>query len=206
MVNNPIDDGRLAPGAKGLDIRLSNHFSDEDVRKLTYTERVNVIASTSTSREDEVVTAEITGSRLTVTPVSTGSASVTVRATDPGNLSVTDEFVVTVAVGCAITLDTSISDKTLASDGYTATYTLPDHFSSTCQSVTYTVDSDNDAVATARISVSGTNTRTLTVTSGSTTADATITVTASGLGASPVSDEFDVTVTEKQGPRSRQFH
>jgi uncharacterized protein YjdB len=66
---------------------VSPYFSDPDGDALTYTAR---------SSDTGVATASVSGSTVTVSGVAEGSASVTVTATDPGGLSATQSFDVTV--------------------------------------------------------------------------------------------------------------
>ena len=69
---------------------VSGNFSDADGDELTYT---------AASSADAFATVSVDGSMVTVVGVAAGEAAVTVTATDPGDLSATQMFDVTVAVG-----------------------------------------------------------------------------------------------------------
>ena len=70
-----------------LEIDLSLTFSDPDGDALTIE---------AESESPDVATVEVDGFNLTVTAVAAGETTITVTATDPGGLSVTDTFVLTV--------------------------------------------------------------------------------------------------------------
>jgi len=182
-VDDPIEDVNLATGGHTATAMLPDHFTDPDGKPadLTYA---------AASGNPAVATASITADVLTVASGSTaGAATITVTATDKGDLTATDDFTVTVTPDCAITLDSAIADTALVSGGDTATYALTEHFSSAC-SVTYAATTS--APGTAAASVASDE---LTVTTGGTPGEATIKVTASAVGVSSVSDDFTVTVT-----------
>ena len=188
-VDNEIPDTELAAGGSTADFRLSDYFSDPDgtPADLTYD------ADTS---EPDTVSAAIADGVLTVTTMAVdepGKSTITVTARDPGNSSVSDEFVVSVSVTppCEIMVDPSIPDVSLGPGGSTHEVTLAKHFSgSNCGELTYEPTSSAPGVATAAIADG-----TLTVTSGSTLGTATITVEATGSGGISESTTFDVTVT-----------
>ena len=71
-------------------VDVSGNFSDADGDELTYT---------AASSADAFATVSVDGSMVTVVGVAAGEAAVTVTATDPGDLSATQMFDVTVAVG-----------------------------------------------------------------------------------------------------------
>ena len=77
-----------------LDVDVSQAFVDPDGDSLTY----NVSSSAP-----HVVTASAAGARVTLTAVSVGSAQIRVTATDPGGLSATQSFRVTVPVRAPFT-------------------------------------------------------------------------------------------------------
>ena len=88
--------GRLAGVTIGVDeaavtVEVSGAFRDPDGDTLTYVAR---------SSAPTVASVSVLGSRVTVTPVSEGTALVTVTATDPGgsNMAATQAFTVTVTV------------------------------------------------------------------------------------------------------------
>ena len=70
-----------------LTVELATHFSDP------YGDALRFEASTS---DATVATASVAGSAVTVAAVAAGEATITATATDPGGLSASQEFVVTV--------------------------------------------------------------------------------------------------------------
>ena len=85
-----LADRTLAPDDSAVTIDVSSAFNDPDDDTLTYA---------ALSSDPERVAVSMTGSSLTLTPVSPILATVTVRATDPGGLSAVQSFAVTVRVG-----------------------------------------------------------------------------------------------------------
>ena len=85
-----ITDRTLAPDADAVTIDVASAFSDPDSDSLTYG---------AESDDSQRLTAEVTGSTLTLTPVSPGRMMVAVTATDPGGLSAEQTFTVTLTVG-----------------------------------------------------------------------------------------------------------
>ena len=96
-VSDPFTDTFLTVGQKGFDATLTEHFSDPEGGPLTFSVGVNGVWTGR--RSTPAVRAAISGNSLTVTPRRAGSATVTVRATDPGGGRVEDEFDVTVYAG-----------------------------------------------------------------------------------------------------------
>ena len=78
---------RLEEGGDSLDVELAPYFSDVDGDRLTYT---------AVSSNEQVATVGVSGATLTLTPVVTGAASVTVTAADSGGLTATQTFGVAV--------------------------------------------------------------------------------------------------------------
>ena len=184
--DNDIPDTELAAGGATEEYALSDYFSDPDGTSAD-------LRYEASSSEPDTVTAAIAGGVLTVTTKDVdapGESTITVTATDPGNLDVSDDFVVTVT--CQITVHPPIPDVSLGSGGSTHQVTLANHFSgSSCGEFSYEdPTSSASGVATAAIADG-----VLTVTSGSTTGTATITVEATGSGDFSASTTFDVTVT-----------
>ena len=68
-------------------VRLSGKFTDPDGDTLRYT---------ASTRDTGVVTLSVSGSTLTISPAAAGNARVKVTASDPGTLSVSQTFAVTV--------------------------------------------------------------------------------------------------------------
>ncbi len=80
----------LAPGGSAATVDVSNAFDDPDDDTLSYT---------ALSSDTDTVTAGISGSTLTLTPLAPGRIAVTVRAVDPEGLSVTRNVMVTIQAG-----------------------------------------------------------------------------------------------------------
>jgi len=78
---------RIALNAGSATVDVSGAFRDPDGDPLTYG---------ATSSAVQVAVVSVSGSRVTVTPVSDGTATVRVTATDPGGLSAAQTFSVTV--------------------------------------------------------------------------------------------------------------
>ena len=96
-----LPDRRLAPD-DALNVNVSGTFVDPDGDALTHT------VSSSAPR---VVTARAAGVLVTLTAVAVGSATIRVTATDPGGLSATQSFTVTVST----TVSGSFTDDPLRS-------------------------------------------------------------------------------------------
>lgn len=172
--NQTIETGQTAT----LDV--VSYFRDPDGGALTYA------AASSTAG---VVSVSVSGSTLTMVGVADGTATVTVTATDPGGLSATQSFQVTVEtpnrapepVG-TIPNQTVVAGQTAALD--VATYFRdPDG-----DALTYTATSSADAVASASVSGS-----TLTI-AGTAAGSATVTVTARDPGGLTATQSTGVTV------------
>ena len=82
----PIEDIEVFVG-EDAQVDVSGNFSDPDGDALSYT---------ATTSDPGVATAAVSGSTVTVSGVSRGTADVTVTATDPGGLLATQAFMVTV--------------------------------------------------------------------------------------------------------------
>ena len=82
-----LPDRRLPTPGSMLDVDVSGAFVDPDGDVLTY------VAS---SAAPQVATSRAAGARVTLTAVSAGVATIRVTATDPGGLSATQPFAVTV--------------------------------------------------------------------------------------------------------------
>ena len=89
-VEDGLDDQTFALGAAAVTLDLADTFDDPDNNTLTYSALSSNIDRASVSR---------TGSMLTLTPGAPGTATVTVRATDPDGLSAVDSFSVSVTLG-----------------------------------------------------------------------------------------------------------
>lgn len=81
---SPIPDQSQRVGGDTVTIDLNDVFSDPDGDTLNFT---------ATSSDSDVVTAELQGSSLKLTPVAVGNASIDVTAFDPSEAAVTDTLV-----------------------------------------------------------------------------------------------------------------
>ena len=89
-VESALENRTFALGAAAVTMDLADVFTDPDNDTLTYSELSSNTARASLS---------LTGSMLTLTPGAPGTATVTVRATDPDGLSAVDSFSVSVRLG-----------------------------------------------------------------------------------------------------------
>ncbi|MXY97821.1 MAG: hypothetical protein F4Z29_08745 [Gemmatimonadetes bacterium] len=80
---------RLVEGAPAVELEVSDAFIDAEGDSLEYT---------AVSSDELVATAEAVEARITIRPVSPGKTTISVRATDPGDLSATQSFAVTTVV------------------------------------------------------------------------------------------------------------
>lgn len=125
----PATNGSIPPqeltGTESKTIDVAGYFSDPDRHALTYE---------PTSSSTAVVTVGVSGSRVTITPVVKGTATITVTARDPLGATATQKFSVTVpnrpptAVG-------QIEAQTLTTNS--GTYRAPACWSGGCTSTLY---------------------------------------------------------------------
>ena len=180
-----IEDQTVDTGAE-VTVDVSAAFSDPDGDDLTYE---------ATSDAPDVATASVSGSDVTVGGVAAGTATVTVTATDPGGLSASQTFDVTVeAANQPPAVVDAIEDQTVDAGAevtvdVSAAFSDPDG-----DDLTYEATSDTPDIATA--SVSGSE---VTV-SGVAAGTATVTVTATDPGGLSASQTFDVTVEAADAP------
>ncbi len=156
-------------------VNLANYFRDTDGDTLTYT------ASSSATTKASV---SVSGSTLTITGVAGGTATITATATDPGGLSATQTFSVT--VNGAPTTVGSIPAQAILVDGSAATVDVSGYFSDPDgDTLTYTAASSDTSKATVSVSSAtvtitpvalGTATVTVTASDGSLSAAQTISV------------------------------
>ena len=178
-VSGAIPDQTLEAGAQ-VTVDASGAFSDPDGDALSYE---------ATSDASDVATASASGSDVTVTGAAAGTATITVTATDPGSLSATQTFEVTVSgTNHAPTVSAAIPDQTLEA-GAQVTVNVSGAFSDPDgDALSYEATSDASDVATA--SASGSD---VTVT-GAAAGTATITVTATDPGGLSATQTFEVAV------------
>ena len=167
-------------------VDASRYFSDPDGDALTYT---------ATSSNSSVARASVSGSTVTITAAGDGSATVRVTATDPGGLSATQSFAITVESAGNQPPATvgSIGAKSVNA-GESVRVDASSYFNDPDgDALTYTARSSNTGVATASVSGS-----TVTVT-GVADGSATVRVTATDPGGLSATQSFTVTVQSGGG-------
>ena len=134
----------INPGGTAT-VDASRYFSDPDNDALTYT---------ATSSNSGVARASVSGSRVTITAGSTGSATITVTARDPGGLSATQRISVT--VGSAGVPDLEVPTVTPTSvtgspgGSVTATFTVRNRGNATAAATTARIyASSNSTISTS---------------------------------------------------------
>ena len=177
-----IADQGVAPGGSAT-VDVSGNFNDPDGDTLTFT----VVSS-----EASIATVAVDGSMVTVVGVVVGTATITVTATDPGDLSATQMFDVTVAVGNQSPEAVgTIADQGVAPGG-SATVDVSGNFNDPDgDTLTFTVVSSEASIAT--VAVDGSMVTVVGVVVGT----ATITVTATDPGDLSATQMFDVTVADQ---------
>ena len=195
--NRPPVVTRAIPGQavrenESVSVDLDDYFSDPEGGSLSYA---------ASSSDDRVATAEISGSDVVVSGVKEGSATVTVRATDGGGLSVAQSFAVAVrqpppppppnrppVVARAIPAQTVLHRESVSVD-------LDGYFSDPeGGSLRYGAWSSDVGVATAEVSGGDV------VVGGPSQGSATVTARATDRGGLSVEQSFDVTVRPNQTP------
>ena len=174
----------LIAGGDSVTFELANHFRDSDGDALTYTAESDTAA---------VAMAAIVGGELMITPLSSGEARITVRARDPGGLTASQAFTVTVqgstGTGNAPVLTGIILPVTLLAGGNFQDVNLSSRFRDPDgDALTYTASSSSMVVVTTLID--GDNVKLFPVSTGT----ATVTVTARDSGGLTVGQTFTVTV------------
>ena len=177
----------LTVGGVSGTVNLGTYFSDPESELLTYT-----AASSNTSIATVSISPGnvIPGNVLTVTPQAAGTATITVGARDPGDLTAEQQFSVTVnPANAAPTPIGTIPDQTVKLGSTALTIEVDTYFQDTDEDVlTFTALSVDTSKATVSVS---TSVVTITpVAEGSTT----ITVTATDPGNLSAKQEFSVTV------------
>ena len=192
-----IDVAPLHVGGSSATIEVSSYFSDPDDDTLTYS--VN-------SPSPSIATASISGSTVTITPVAVGNTSkIIVTATDPGGLSATHDFNVTVQdppppspPNQAPVAEGSISNITLQEGGSSTTINASSYFSDPDDdTLTYSVNSPNPSIVT--VSISGSTVTIAPVAVGTTSK---IIVTATDPDGLTATQDFNATV-EDPPPQNR---
>ena len=190
-----IDVGPLYVGGSSETVTASSYFSDPDNDTLTYS--VN-------NPSPSVATVSISGSTVTVAPVAVGTTGkIVVTAEDPGGLTATQDFNVTVQnppppppANRAPTAVGSISNVSLQVGGSSATRSVSSKFSDPDgDTLTYSVNSPSPAVVTT--SISGSTVKISPVAAGTT---GKIIVTARDPGGLTATQDFTATVEEPPPP------
>ena len=182
-VSAQIADQRVEEGAE-VQVDISEAFTDPDGHDLTYD---------AVSDAQDIAVASVSGSEVTVSGVAPGTTAVTVTATDPGGLSATQAFTVTVTTANrAPTVSAQMTDQSVE-EGAEVRVDISEAFSDP-DGDDLTYDAVSDAQDIAAASVSGSE---VTV-SGVAPGTATITLTATDLGGLTASQSFSVTVKEAE--------
>ncbi len=182
-----IHNQSLTVGSSVFSLSVTNVFSDPDGDSLTYS---------ATSSNTSVATTSMSGATLTVSPVGGGTATITITATDPGGLSATSSFSVTVIQpNRAPTTVGTIPDQTLDGRGFIGSVDVSGYFSDADgDSLTYTATSADTAKVTVSVSKS-ISSATVTITAVA-KGSATITVTATDTHGASTTQTFSVTVSK----------
>ena len=104
LARGTMPDRTLTEG-DGESIRLVSYFHDPDGDDLTYT---------AVSSDRGVVKVAVSGGTVEITAGDAGEATVTVTATDPGDLSATQSFKVTVELPSDLVVDSASANDTVA--------------------------------------------------------------------------------------------
>ena len=125
-------------------VDVSDYFSDAELNPLTYS---------ATSSNTNKVTVSVSGSTLTITPVATGSVTITVNATDISNGAATQTFTARVISNRSPTKVGTIPTQSVRVDGSTTTVDVSSYFSDPDgDPLTYSATSSNTSKATVSMS------------------------------------------------------
>ncbi len=172
-------------------IDVSRYFSDPDGDDLSYE---------ATSRNTAIVTAAVSGDTLTLTGVAQGAATVTVTASDPGGLSVTQSVRVTVRTANRAPAPVGSIPAQRIDAGRTARVDVAQYFSDPERDpLTYAAETSDAGVVTISMFR---NTLTMIGVAGGT---ATVTVTATDRGGLTGTQTIQVDVTGRQGGFREDF-
>ncbi|MDF3129968.1 DUF4347 domain-containing protein [Kiritimatiellaeota bacterium B1221] len=194
-VSNAVADFAVDEDAADTVIDLTSLFSDvEDANS-------DLIYTVESNNDVSLVTATVDGGSDELTldyqPNQSGSATITVRATDSGTLFVEDTFTVTVnAVNDTPTVDNAVADFAVDEDAVDTVFDLTSLFSDVEDAdsdLTYTVESNSNATLVTATVDGGSDELTLDYQVNQ-NGTATITVRATDSGTLFVEDSFTVTV------------
>ena len=184
-VSNQMLDITFDPGIEVVMFPLTN-FSDADGDILTYT---------ASSSDTSLVTLRKDGTRLYLTPVAAGTATITITVSDPGGLTAMQTFTATVPVPNSAPTTVGTIPAQTVNVGGTGTVDVSSYFSDADgDALTYTATSSSTGTATVSVSNA---TVTITGVAGGT---ATITVTATDPGGLTANQTFSVTGNRTPGP------
>ena len=174
----------LTVGGVSGTVNLGTYFSDPEGESLTYA---------AGSSDTSIATVSTSTNSLSITAKAAGTATITVIATDPGDLTAEQQFSVT--VNTPPTTVGTIPDQTVKVGGTAATVDVSANFSDPDgDTLTYTASSSDTAKATVSVS---TATVTITAVAAGT---ATITVTATDPSGLTATQSISVTVTQNRAP------
>ena len=175
-----ISDQTFTAGGSPLTLDLASSFSDPDGDQLTFE---------ASSRDAGVVRAVVSGTEVILIPVAAGAARVRVTATDPGGLSATQTFEVTVGTANRAPTAVGIPDQRLTAGGSPVTLDVASSFSDPDgDQLTFGASSGDAGVV--RALVSATDVILIPVAVGT----ARVTVTATDQGGPSATQTFEVTV------------
>ncbi len=177
----PLDAGGAAHA-----VDAAAYFTDPDGDTLTYQ---------AASSDESVATVSTTRSTVSVTPRAKGAATITVTATDPDDLTATQEFQVTVKNRAPAAQGSIRAPPPLDAGGAAHPVDVAAYFSDPDDDpLTYQARSSKEAVAT--VSTTGSRVTITPVAQGA----ATITVTAADSGGLSAEQRFTVTVRAPRPP------
>ncbi|MYH53542.1 MAG: hypothetical protein F4139_11480 [Gemmatimonadetes bacterium] len=179
VATRTIPDRQLWTG-RTIAVNASTYFVEPNDDPMTYT-----VASSNAG----AATADVSGHTVTISAQADGSPTITITASDPGGLTATQEFVVTVKRNVAPATVGAIPAATLTVGQPPVSVDISAYFSDPGDTLTYTAATSNAAVAT--VSVSGSSVKVSTVAEGSST----VTVTASDPSGLEAHQQWAVTVT-----------
>ncbi len=187
VARGSIPDVRLSIGASAHQVDVAAYFSDPNGDALTYRAR---------SSQETVATVRTAGSIVSITPRAKGTATITVTATDPGNLTATQQFRVTVRNRPPQPQGSIPATPPLDAGGAAHQVDVAAYFSDPDgDALTYRARSSQETVATVRTAGS------IVSITPRAKGTATITVTAADPGGLRAEQTFDVEVRQESTPR-----